>query len=241
MDKRGCGSVRRCDFYEAITEHVTLEMRRMITRGDLHDRFRSSAADMTFLELIDRIWPAATDADRKMMNQWIKLYDASVYLSTASFQGTHHDLKKFFDLLDLDGNQTLSMSELVRARILTKGEAQDLLKNWRKEFDSDHGAGGKKLGPNLNFGDFCLLMQKPLTEKYAKKEEGDVANDSWDLHCRSAFLASKKKVTLKSVGTTLKSVNAFKSVGTNRRSRSKDYVTKEALKQGGIAMATVCS
>lgn len=217
MDKRGCGSVRRCDFYEASTEHVTLEMRRTMTRGDLHERFRSSAADMTFMELLERIWPLATDADKKMMRQWAKLYDASLFLSSDSFQGTHHDLKQIFDLLDLDGSQTLSMSELVRARILTKDEAQQLLKDWHKEFsknesssDSQRGS-GQKLSLSLGFSDFCILVQKPLTEKYAQKQEEGLPNDSWDIHCRFAFQASKRKTreTVRSVGTRIKAVNAL--------------------------------
>lgn len=232
MDKRGCKSVQRCDFYEATTEHVTLEMRRTITRGDLHARFRTSSKELSFEELLDRIWPSATDADKKMMNQWTNLHDASSYLSTDSFQGTHRDLKQIFDLLDMDGSQTLSMSEMVRARILTKDEARDLLKNWNKEFGggSDdletHLANRKKSGFNtdksLSFSDFCLLMQKPLTDKYAQKGEEDSAKDTWDVHCRQAFAASKKKVSVKTVCSTIKTINAL---GGFRRSEKKNPLT----------------
>lgn len=230
MDKRGRGSVRRCDFYDATTEHVTLEMTRLIARSDLHERFRTSAAEMTFMELFNRIWPAATDADRKMVTEWTKLYDACAYLSTASFQGTHHDLKQIFNLLDLDGSQTLSMSEMVRARILTKDEARNLLKSWNKQFDEgcdSHSAHGKRLGLSLGFSDFCLLMQKPLTDKYGQKEEGNNPADSWDLHCRSAFQASKKKVSLKAAGSAIKTVNAL---GGFRRN---------ALKPSGFAKTAI--
>jgi hypothetical protein len=172
------------------------------------------------------------------MSQWTKLCDASSYLSTASFQGTHHDLKQIFNLLDLDGNQTLSMSEMVRARILTKDEARNLLKSWNKEFEEgseSQRANGKKLGLSLCFSDFCLLMQKPLTDKYAQKEEGSVANDSWDLHCRSAFQASRKKVTLKQVGGTIKAVNAL---GGFRRSASKSNAIAKAAISKTVSKAT---
>lgn len=233
MDKRKCGSVRRCDFYDATTEHVTLEMRRAMTRGDLHERFRTSSAALTFEELLDRIWPTATDTDKKMMKQWTKLYDASSYLSTGSFQGTHHNLKQIFDLLDLDGSQTLSMSELVRARILTKDEARNLLQAWNSEFgqgDDDcesHSTNGKTLGLNLNFSDFCVLLQKPLTDKYVQvKSEENLVKDSWDVHCRSAFQASKKKASLKSAGSAIRAVS---KLGGLRRS--------DALIQSAVAKA----
>lgn len=228
MDKRGCGAVQRSDFYEATTEHVTLEMRRTITRADLHARFRTSSAALTFDELLNRMWPTATDADRKMMTQWTKLYGASQLLQKESFQGTHHDLKQIFDLLDMDGSQTLSMSEMVRARILTKEEARDLLKNWSKEFGGGnddletHLANRKKSSFNtdksLCFSDFCLLMQKPLTEKYAsKEEEGSVKQEfTWDGLCRQAFGASKKKVSMKSVGSTVKVINALGGFSRNK-------------------------
>lgn len=178
------------------------------------------------MELADRIWPTVTDADTKLMKQWIKLYDASAYLSSDSFKGTHHDLKQVFNLLDVDGSQTLSISELVRARILTKGEAHHLLKSWNKKFDesdvgSDSHNGKKHLNLSLGFSDFCLLMQKPLTEKYAQKEEAPDAVNSWDSLCRSSFLASKKKVTLKSIGTTIKTVHAFNSGLAARRNALK--------------------
>jgi Ca2+-binding EF-hand superfamily protein len=189
MDKRKCGSVRRCDFFEATTEHVTLDMRRTLTRGDLHERFRSSAAEMTLEELCQRIWPTATDADQKLMKNWVKLRDASSVLSAENFQGTRQDLKRIFDLLDVDGSQTLSMSELTRARILTKAESQKLMKNWYDAFTAnDSSESGKKEGLNLTFNEFCVMTQKHLAEKYAHKDD---ENDNWEKHCRSAFRVSK--------------------------------------------------
>jgi Ca2+-binding EF-hand superfamily protein len=191
MDKRKCGSVRRCDFFESTTEHVTLDMRRTLTRGDLHERFRSSAAEMTLEELLRRVWPTSTDADRQVMNGWAKLRDASSVLSDKKFQGTRQDLKRIFDLLDVDGSQTLSMNELTRARILTKTESQKLLTNWYAAFNSAHDSScdsGKKEGPNLTFNEFCLMTQKHLADKYAHKDDG---SDNWEKHCRSAFRASR--------------------------------------------------
>lgn len=191
MDKRGCGSVRRCDFYEASTEHVTLEMQRTISRGELHQRFRSSAAEMTLVELLERIWPTATDKDHRMMSSWTKLSDAFSVLSAASFQGTREDFKQIFDLLDLDGSQTLSMSELVQAHIFSKAECQRLLKDWYKavskhEFGRDSGCeSGEKKSLSLSFDQFCNLTQKDLDEKYAHKEDPCYSN------CRLAFRASK--------------------------------------------------
>jgi len=194
LDKRGSGLVRRCDFYEASTEHVTLEMRRTITRGDLHQRFRSNPAEMTLEELLQRCWPTATDADRSQMNHWAKLRDASKILLDSSFQGTRQDLKRIFDLLDVDQSETLSMSELLRARILTKGESQNLLEQWYRAFNSNKSGdgsaneGGKRERLALSFNEFCMMTQKHLCDKYAQKDD---ETTSWDVHCRSAFHSSK--------------------------------------------------
>lgn len=196
MDCRECGSVRRCDFYDASTAHVFfLDMRRTITRGDLHERFRSSAAEMTLAELIGRVWPTVTDCDRKTMTQWGKLRDASAILRAASFQGTREDLKRIFDLLGHDSSQTLSIGELVRARILTRDESEKLLQDWYKAFtkkkhdsDSDSASeSGNNAHLNLSFNEFCLMTQEHLTEKYVQKED----KTSFAVYCRSAFQASK--------------------------------------------------
>lgn len=190
MDQRECGSVRRSDFYEASTEHVTLDMRRTITKGDLHERFRSSAAELTLAELLARLWPTATEKDRIMMNHWARLRDASSVVSKGNFQGTSEDLRKIFDLLDVDGSQTLSMGELLRARILTKGESRKLLEDWHKAFSLQHdsNSGHDKETLNLSFNEFCCLTQKHLAEKYSRKED---EVPSWKRYCRSAFHTSK--------------------------------------------------
>lgn len=197
MDRRACGSVRRCDFYEAITEHVTLDMRRTMTRGDLHERFRSCASDMTLAELLGRVWPTITDGDRKMIGHWAKLRDASSVTSCSSFQGTREDLKRIFDLLDVECSQSLSMHDLVRARILTKDESHNLLKDWYKAFNkNDSGSdSGSVIGQSqfmsLSFADFCRMTQEHLSEKYVQK----VDTNSWAAGFASAFNASKATTT----------------------------------------------
>jgi len=203
MDKRGCGLVRRCDFYEASTAHVTLEMRRTITRGDLHQRFRFDASEMTIQELVGLVWPNASGSDRKQMDHWAKLRDASAVLLDTSFKATREDLKRIFDLLDVDGSETLSISELVRARILTKSESKNLLESWYYAFNrvdecssesgSEHSPktmgteSGKKPSLSLSFDEFCRMTQQHLAEKYVQKDEGN----RWDVHARSAFRVSK--------------------------------------------------
>jgi Ca2+-binding EF-hand superfamily protein len=195
MDKRGCGSVRRCDFYEASTEHLTVEMQRTIQRADLHRRFRSNAADLPLQELLDRIWPNATDSDQKKMTNWTKLRDASTILLDPGFQGTREDLKRIFDLLDADGSNTLSMGELVRARIITKNESHTLLEKWFKAFsgvDARQETRGKssKESVGLNFNEFCRMTQKHLCEKYVKKDT------TWEDQCRSAYKASRASTAM---------------------------------------------
>lgn len=251
MDQRECGSVRRCDFFEAITEHVTLEMRRTITRGDLHQRFRESASEMTLPELLGRIWPNANAGDRKTMNHWTKLRNACRVLSDPAFRGTRQDLKQIFDLLDADGSQTLSMSELIRARILTKTEAGELHKNWcqgingKEEADSDSGSGSvKKESPSFDFNEFCRMMQKHLTDKYVHKE---IVDKSWQKNCRSVFQASKAAsqmldakretlatppsraesphpVSLKAAATGVKAANVAFGIGRHERRNAVDGV-----------------
>merc|ERR1711977_270040 len=106
------------------------------------------------------------------MHNWGKLRDASNILSDSSFLGTRQDLKKIFDLLDVDGSRSLSISELTRARILSKGEAQKLLQNWYQAFNDqqtssrDSGSETRRESLSLSFNEFCLLTQKHLAEKY---------------------------------------------------------------------------
>merc|ERR1719321_489594 len=178
MDKRRCSSVRRCDFFEACTKHVTLDMRRTITRGDIHERFRSSAAEMTLSELLKRIWPTATAVDHKTMSNWAKLHDVSSLFSAASFQGARQDLEQVFDLLDVDGSQTLSIGELVRARMLTQDESEKLLQDWYKAFkntqqkqDSDDDSKRESVMNarlDLSFNEFCVMTQAHLAEKFGQ-------------------------------------------------------------------------
>jgi len=182
MDKQGCGSVRRCDFWEAFTDHVTKEMIDTMTKAKLHQRFRASAADMTFQELLERIWPAATASDRKMMNHWARLRDVSLIISSRSFRGTRQNMKQIFDLLDADGSEMICPSELVRARILTKDELKKLMQEFHEMF------GGRQESRTLNFGEFKVIAQKHFLEKYA--------NDLWEDPCRSAFQVSKKNASL---------------------------------------------
>merc|ERR1711904_208200 len=189
MDKRECGSVRRCDFYEASTEYVTLEMRRTITKGNLHERFRSSPAELKLEELLHRIWPNATDDDRKKMVNWTKLRDASTVLSDSSFKATREELKRIFDLLDADGSQTLSMGELVRARIITKRESQNLLAKWYKAFSKHYespSSKGKGDSLGLDFNEFCMISKDHLYEKFVSQKE-----ETWKDSCRSAYKASR--------------------------------------------------
>lgn len=196
MDKRGCGSVRRSDFYEASTEHITFDMCRTISRANLHQRYRSSAAEMTLKELVDLVWPNVSDADRIQMSNWAKLRNAWSILTDSAFQGNREELKKIFDLLNSEGDDMLSISDLVRARILTKVESQNLLAQWYKAFNKapdDCGSdSGSETGSTenlcLSFNEFCQMTQKHLCDKYVQKDEEDT---SWEKPCRSAFLISK--------------------------------------------------
>jgi Ca2+-binding EF-hand superfamily protein len=162
---------------------------------------------MTLAELLARVWPTASAQDRKMMNHWAKLRDASSVLWSSSFTGSREDLKRIFDLLDADGSNSLSISELTRARILTKGEANKLLREWCKAFNDNSDSESeneKKESLNLSFNQFCLMTQKHLAAKYAHNED----KDAWQTHCRSAFNASKSKTRLKAVGMSVKVANA---------------------------------
>jgi len=199
MDKRGCGLVRRCDFYEASTEHVTLNMRRTMARANLHQRFRSNAGEMTLQELVQLVWPNASETDKRQMSDWAKLRDAWALLTDPDFQGTREDLKKVFDLLNIEGDDMLSISDLVRSRILTKVESQNLLRQWYKAFNKASDDSGSESGiepPNsenlcLSFNEFCQMTQKHLCEKYVQKDD---ENTSWETSCRSAFLTSRTAV-----------------------------------------------
>lgn len=190
MDKQGCGTVRRCDFWEAFTDHLTREMQCTIRKAKLQQRFRASAAEMTFEELIERTWPAATDSDRKMMNHWARLHDVSLIISSPSFRGTRQNMKQIFDLLDADGSEMVSLNELVRARILTKDESKKLLQDFHEMF------GRTPDSRTLSFIEFKAVARKHFLEKYGHDVWEDPCRLAWEGPCRSAFQVSKKNVSL---------------------------------------------
>lgn len=128
------------------------------------------------------------------MTNWAKLRDASMILKSSAFEGSRQDLKRIFDLLDVDGSETLSLKELVRARILTKGEANTLLDGWYHAFNANQSGceSGKREGPSLTFNEFCRMTQKHLHDKYAQKD----THTHWEQGCRSHFRASRARTAM---------------------------------------------
>jgi hypothetical protein len=181
MDKRNCGSIARSEFYEAITAHPTLEMRRVMKRCGLHDRFRRSNVDVSLEEFIRLIWPYASGHDMETMRHWSCLREAHSVLKEPTFVGEHADLRHIFDLLDIDGSRTISVNELLRSRILSKKDVSTLVHTINVTEKS------------LSFKAFCEVFIEVWKPDAHFKDVGGPQLD-WKRPVRGAFRNSKLAV-----------------------------------------------
>lgn len=188
MDRRRVGAVSRADFYQAISDHPTLEMRRMMNRAGLLERFRNSSAELLLQEFVRLIWPAAGDSDVEQVKQWARLREAATVLKEPTFSGQREDLRRIFNILDEDGSGNLSEAEILRSRILTKEEADTLLRN---------AAGTKQ---TMRFNEFCKWTQPHFAEKYKKEDVKSpaVREEEWKKNVRRSYGKSRTNMLLES-------------------------------------------
>jgi hypothetical protein len=174
MDKRNRKRISRRDFLEALADETTHAKARTLRRSGLHQRFRESAADVTLEELLKLVWPKASSEDLLKMKRWVELREAQGVLRDHQFRGDNSDLRKIFDLLDENGDGSLSVRELQRSAILTKEEICDLM-------------GTDRMDAKLNFQDFVCFAQPHLKKMYVspevrarvEREELDASAEEW--------------------------------------------------------------
>lgn len=169
----------------------TVDQIRTVRRADLQQRFRGSAADVTLEELLQLTWPKATEEDFGKMRRWVQLMEAQRVLREPNFRGETSDLRRIFDLLDVNGDGDLSLKEVLRANILTKSEVVQLL------------GPGKS---TINFTEFVGAVQPHF--RRAKKEQEGAAGGWSKMEQEEAQQASDEKM------------KEFKGLVDDRRSRA---------------------
>jgi hypothetical protein len=145
-------------FLEGLKAEPTLTHLRVLRRAGLANRFRGSPSPVSMEEFFKLLWPKATKRDIKMIIGWTRLKDAYNIIHDQEFRGSVDEMREVFQMLDKDGDNTLTPAELERARIFTSDETTSLFKKY--DLDGDG---------TLDFHEFCNMVQPSLTKKYVSE------------------------------------------------------------------------
>lgn len=183
MDRGRKHKISRQDFFHPDNhKSPTLIELRTLRKARLDERFRNSAEDITLEEFLSLVFPGCSQRDLRTMKRWARLKDAQEVLRDPKFRGEAPELRRIFDLLDENGDESLSLDELERAGILTKSEIAILLRG---------GNNRESMRFNCNFQEFLTVVQTHLKETYVSSEtrramEEEKHND-FQLAFRNAF------------------------------------------------------
>lgn len=133
---------------------------RVLRKARLDERFRHSAEDITLEEFLQLVFPGCSRGDVQKMMHWARLKDAQAVLRDPKFRAEVPQLRQIFDILDENGDENLSMTELERAGILTKSEIAALLR----------GSNRDSVKFNCNFQEFLAVVQTHLKDTYVSTE-----------------------------------------------------------------------
>lgn len=125
LDKRRQFSVSRRGFFEALRVCTSLKELEVIRKSRLRDRFRESARDLSLDEFLRAMWPLAADKDIPTMIRWCQLREAQSVFCVV-LPNDEGGLRMVFNILDLNGDDKVSVEELQRAGILTPEQIRHL-------------------------------------------------------------------------------------------------------------------
>jgi hypothetical protein len=144
--------VERNSFCKGLKGCVTLKQLSVVKRARLQERFRESAQDMTLEEFLRMHWPKTTEDDMKFLIRWCHLREAQIVFDgcfDGNEAGEESVLRTIFDLLDVNGDERLSVEELLEAGILTSEQATKLFNLVGSNYDT---LGAKALAAVALFG-----------------------------------------------------------------------------------------
>lgn len=146
-------------------------------RSNLDGKVFGSKKAISLEEYVKLIWPQATREDTKVMGKWSRFRRANMAWHVAADLSDNapktEDLRKAFDLIDQNGDGTLTVEELDKAEILTKEELSSLMHGAemrrRSGLGLDVGAEAEEAAmsvverlfsqPHMAFEDFCAVAE----------------------------------------------------------------------------------
>jgi hypothetical protein len=111
--------VDRNSFCKGLHRCVTLKQLSVVKRARLQERFRESAQDMTLEEFLRMYWPKTAKDDMKSLIQWCHLREAQIVFDGNEASEESVLRRTYFDLLDVKGDEGLSVEKLLQAGVLT--------------------------------------------------------------------------------------------------------------------------
>lgn len=150
IDTRHTGFITRAEYIIRLAELPSVMRLRMVRRARLEARFRNSAKAVSLEEFLRLIWPAADEADLRLMRRWCQLRESRSVLHDGNFRGVENELRRVFDLLDGSGQGFIFAMDVIRAHIMTWEDMERLtkrtdIKSHRLDMDAFRGQLGQHL------------------------------------------------------------------------------------------------
>lgn len=187
--QRGKFVISRREFYEALKNCTSLKQLEVLRKSRLKQRFRESAKDVAVEEFLVNLWPTVTNKDMDKMVRWCYLREAQIALQGVRPEDVHR-LREIFDLLDVNGDEKVSVEELQRAGILSLQQIQNIMQVAGQQHDAfrskslaaavlfrkkieDSGSmelgrvGGPLFDGKLGFHDFCAAVTSGIVRQSA--------------------------------------------------------------------------
>jgi len=178
MDRRNFGSISRADYTWALSGLGTsLEFQRVAGRARLAAYFKATAQDLSLEDCIRRMYPMATDQDMGRMKQWANLRKAHNLIFKGSGELSISDrISQAFCHLDAEGSSQVPVTQLIRARLLSRKDAAAALP-------------GDVASMRLCLQEFCAIMEAAIRENLPESAEvgSDKRPSEWTSSFRKRF------------------------------------------------------
>lgn len=177
LDKHKQFKLTRRHVFASLRDCVSQKQVEVLRRSRLTERFRQSSQDVPLDEFLRMMWPDVKEEDLAKMTRWCQLRAAQT-----AIQGRCHGevpdsvLREIFDLLDLNGDQRVSVEELYWGEILTAEQVSRLMEvagqqydEWEAKTIACAALFGKKMD-DLDINDLCRLAGPLFDGKLAYRE-----------------------------------------------------------------------
>lgn len=138
-----------------------LEVVQSLTQGRVRSGISSglqSKNTVPFTQFLRHVWPHVTSGEHQALILWARTREAQSIIQASSYFGSQQDLRRIFDLIDKNGNGTLSYDEVETSRIFSEEELSQIsAKLASSEDDAAEAWRRVQIRRELSFTDFCYL------------------------------------------------------------------------------------